>query len=424
MRLDAKPSRLLTLAALAALTGFGCKPADPGSDGQGGTGGKATGGTGGKASGGSSGSSQGGSGGTGSGSMGGTGGGPAGGTGGSSPGTGGGRGGAGGTPGTGGAGTGGAAGGAGGGGGSPADTSPADTGAGETPAASGWAGVPGIEDLSTVKRSLGCGMDPGQALGSWVRSTVTITPKPVRGQGNRSYFIKLPANYDRMKAYRLVFVVPGCNGSGDRMFDFTEAAGTDGVIQIGMNPEPGAASYPGCFDDFNTDSVEPKYFETLLEIARKKLCFDEHRVYFTGHSSGSFVSNMMGCIYGSTKVRGIAPSSGGLADNSEKPNQAPPCVDRPVAGIFSHNDDDGIAGPGNLVTWTHKAINRALKVNGCQGTVMTSPKMAYPGHPNCEIFTSCPKEFPVVFCHPKTGGHEGNKELVPARAWQFWKSLP
>jgi poly(3-hydroxybutyrate) depolymerase len=204
------------------------------------------------------------------------------------------------------------------------------------------------------------------------------------------------------------------------MFDYTTAAGTEGVIQIGLNPDPGASSSPGCFDDFRTDSVEPKFFETLLDIASNNLCVDLHRIYFTGHSSGSFISNMMGCIYGSTKVRAIAPSSGGLATNEMGPNQAPACSELPTPGIFSHNEDD----TGNLIRWTIGAINRALRVNRCQGNFDTSPRIPYPGEPDCQQFSTCPREFPIVFCHPATGGHLGNLAPQPVRAWKFFTSLP
>ena len=313
------------------------------------------------------------------------------------------------------------------GGGSPtSDARPRDGGAADTANSSGpgWAGIPGIEDLSTVKPTPGCGMDPGQALGQWVRSTVTIMPRPPRGTGNRVYFIKLPAAYDRNKPYRLIFVVPGCNGSGDRMFDYTDAAGAEGVIQIGLNPDPGGGSGPGCFDDFRADSVEYKFFETLLDVASKKLCFDQHRVYFTGHSSGSFVSNMMGCVYGSTRVRAVAPSSGGLATEEMVLKPVPSCSDLPTPGIWSHNEDDGVGLPGNLIKWTKYAINRALKANRCQGDYDTSPRVPYPGEPDCQQFSTCPREFPIVLCHPRTGGHEGNLTQQPARAWKFFKLLP
>lgn len=282
--------------------------------------------------------------------------------------------------------------------------------------ATGWGGVPGIEDFSIVKQSQGCGMPPGVALGDWVMQTVTITPKPVRGTGNRIYWIKLPANYDNKKVYKTIFMGPGCGGTGRGMYDFTTAAGAEGVIQIGLNPEPGVWQ-GSCFDDKRTDSIEYKFFETVLDIADKKLCFDRHRVFFAGHSSGSWVSNQFGCVYGMKLLRAVAPSSGGLAEGA---GVAPPCTDLPTPGIWHHNEDD----TGNPPIGSEVAINRALKVNKCTGTFATSPRGPWMDEPVCEQFTSCPKEFPIVYCHPKTGGHVGNLGPQPAKTWKFIQALP
>ncbi|HEY0711414.1 MAG TPA: hypothetical protein VGF45_01980, partial [Polyangia bacterium] len=70
-------------------------------------------------------------------------------------------------------------------------------GAPDMMSATGWKGFPDIEDLSTVKKSPGCGMAPGQTAGGWQRYMISITnPKPARGTGNRVYHVKLPAGYD------------------------------------------------------------------------------------------------------------------------------------------------------------------------------------------------------------------------------------
>lgn len=308
--------------------------------------------------------------------------------------------------------TGGASG-SGGAAGAVSDAGAVDVSSGADGAGSGFGGIPGIENFAAVKPTAGCGTTPGQALGSWVMATVTMTPKPVRGSGTREYYIKLPTNYDNKKPYHLIFVAPGCSGKGNAMFDFTAAAGTEGVIQIGLNPEPGVWM-GSCFDDKRTDSIEYQFVETVLDLASKKLCFDQHRVFFTGHSSGSWLSNQMGCVYGSKLIRAIAPSSGGLAQGA---GVAPPCTDLPTPGIWSHNENDNPIGSQN-------AITRALKVNGCQGTFADSPRAPWGGEAVCQQFATCPAEFPVVYCHPPTGGHLGNLTQQPARSWKFWKSLP
>jgi hypothetical protein len=91
-----------------------------------------------------------------------------------------------------------------------------------------------------------------------------------------------------------------------------------------------------------------------------------------------------------------------------------------MPGMWTHNHDD----PLNPFMGSINAINRALKVNGCMGTYGNSPTAPYdaPGTNNtCHIFTSCPKEFPVIFCDPAAGGHEGNK-FYEAN-WQFFMSF-
>jgi poly(3-hydroxybutyrate) depolymerase len=295
-----------------------------------------------------------------------------------------------------------------------ADASPAvaDAVTSSVPPGAGWAGIPGIEDLSTVKPSPACGKDPGQAPGSWVHYTVTITPPPPRGVDTRDYFIKLPPSYDRAKPYRLVFEGPGCNNPGTNVIDYARPAGAEGVIQIGLAPE---AELGKCFE-LRNDSVEYKFFDTVYAIAQDKLCFDQHRVFISGFSSGSWLSNMIGCVDGSKQIRAIAPASGGLP--------AAPCTNLPTPGIWTHNQDDTT----NLPSGTRAAITRALKVNRCQGTFDTSPREPYmvPAAPTasmvCERFTTCPREFPIVYCHPATGGHSV-PSYFGAAAWQLFMGL-
>ncbi len=288
--------------------------------------------------------------------------------------------------------------------------------ASEVAAGPGWAGIAGIEDLSMVSPSAGCGKDPGQELGTFVRYTVTITPKPVRGTGNREYFIRLPSNYDKNKPYRLIFEGPGCSsGNGSKVIDYFTPAGTEGVIQVGLTPEF------SCFDDQRTDSIEFQFLETVHALMKNKVCFDQHRAFVSGFSSGAWLSNMLGCVYGSKLIRAIAPGAGGLAT---KPGIAPPCTNLPTPGIWNHNEDDGTNSPNGTVA----AINRALKVNKCQGDFATSARAPYQVASSaaasmvCEKFTSCPKEFPIVWCHPKTGAHS-LPSFFPTAAWQFFSAF-
>ena len=304
--------------------------------------------------------------------------------------------------------------------GTDADTSPGSTDAG--PSGGGYGGIAQLEDLSKVKQSPGCGMPAPQADIAWHAYMVT-TPMTRVGTLARTYYLKLPPNYDNKKAYRLIFQGTNCTGCPTCVMPFDTVAGAEGVIQVALERKDGI--HGACFDDQSPMSVDYPFAEAADAELRQKICFDEHRVFINGHSSGSWLSNEVGCIYASAVqsgpeppggplvIRAVAPHSGGLPATT-------PCSTRPMPGMWTHNHDD----PLNPFMGSINAINRALKVNGCMGTYGNSPTAPYdaPGTNNtCHIFTSCPKEFPVILCDPATGGHEGNK-FYQAN-WQFFMSF-
>ena len=297
-------------------------------------------------------------------------------------------------------------------------------------AASGWAGIPGIEDLSTVKPADGCGQDPGQMPGMWVSHTIT-TPMTRLGSIVRTYYVKLPGGYDKAKAYRLIYEGAACGGGPLDVPDFAALAGSEGVIQIALQRRDGVHTDgpggPNCFDDWNTMSIEYPFFEAVHMAVNKNLCFDQHRVFVSGHSSGAWLTNNLGCEFGSKYIRAISPHEGGFSQEPNYPVYGPPptgtptCSDLPTPGLWQHNHDDA----NNPISANIKAITRALRVNKCTDTDFAAAKTAPYAAPGtngvCKQFTSCPKEFPIVFCDPQTGGHTGN--MMWAAAWQFYKAF-
>lgn len=284
----------------------------------------------------------------------------------------------------------------------------------------GYGGVAGLEDLSTIKKSPGCGMTAPQTDTDWHAYNVT-TPMTRMGSLMRTYHLKLPPNYDNNKPYRLIFQGTNCGGCATCVMPFDTIVGTEGVIQVALERKSGT----NCFDDQSPMSIDYPFAEAADGDLRQKICFDEHRVFFNGHSSGSWLTNEAGCIYASAPQAGPAPPGGPLVVRAIAPHSGglpatTPCSDRPMPGMWTHNHDD----PLNTFMGSVNAINRALKVNGCMGSYGNSPTAPYaaPGTNNtCHIFTSCPKEFPIIFCDPATGGHEGNK-FYEAN-WQFFMSF-
>lgn len=258
-----------------------------------------------------------------------------------------------------------------------------------------------------------------------------VTPMTRLGSITRTYFVKLPVNYDRNKPYRLIYEGTSCGGGPTAVPDFTPLAGADGVIAIAMQRRDGVHTDgpggPNCFDDWNSMSIEYPFFETMHLAVSKALCFDAHRVFIVGHSSGAWLANNVGCYFGSKYIRAISPHEGGFSQQPNYPVYGPPptgmptCNDLPTPGLWQHNHDD----PNNPISANIRAITRALKVNRCTDTDFATAKTAPYAAPGtngvCKQYTSCPKEFPIVFCDPATGGHTGN--MMFGAAWQFFKAF-
>jgi poly(3-hydroxybutyrate) depolymerase len=323
-------------------------------------------------------------------------------------------------------------------------------------ATANYGGIVGLEDLSTVKKSAGCGTDikvayPAIAQNAWqprdnhdYKSGFTIdVPTPanhpvpaIAGKTlTRRYFIKLPTGYDSTKPYKLIYEGAGCTGYGTDVPDYFTVAKANNVILIALEIYPGVwgggSTGPGssvtgdpgisCFDDKRGDlSIDKPFFEMIHAKLMTQLCVDEHRVFISGHSSGGWLTEQMGNSYGSKIIRAIAPSSGGLAQGVEQ--QASDNL--PVPGIWWHQTNDGT----NAFSGTQDAITHALTANKCTNTNFgTSPQVAQP-YPNvtiCQKFTSCPKEFPIILCR-EAGSNHANAFDNPdqrAAAWSFLDSF-
>ena len=120
----------------------------------------------------------------------------------------------------------------------------------------------------------------------------------------------------------------------------------------------------------------------MLEQLSAELCVDSERVFATGHSSGGFFTNTLGCQRGDV-LRAIAPVSGG--------------------GPFRFG---GVGCTGEVAVWIAHAENdetvdfqngvdsrdRWLEANGC--STETTPVEPAP----CVEYTGCDAGLPVRWC--------------------------
>jgi hypothetical protein len=282
----------------------------------------------------------------------------------------------------------------------------------------------GIGEIVKVRPSMGCGHDPGQAIGIPVMGTIATmgTKAPNCADSNcgpwsylREYYVTLPEGYDKTKAHPLVLEPTDASGTGllvytlNSLGDDTNPAHNlvdNTVIRVGLTPPPntiGHATNPnqGDFDDHEgDDSVEWVFYENLYDRLAGQLCFDMNRVFVAGTGRGATMVDDFGCKYAgdaTRPIRGVLSNAGGLLD----PMWLPTCTNKPMAGMWIHQTNDTRIPFSQAMA----AIARAMKVDGCTiGTGFLDAKFDdFPIGGNnsdtaCKKIRGCPDVTPLVVC--------------------------
>jgi poly(3-hydroxybutyrate) depolymerase len=243
----------------------------------------------------------------------------------------------------------------------------------------------------------------------------------------RDYYVYLPVGYDESQPYPLVFEGPGCGGNGTQIYPLTDPypAGSsnagDTVIRIGLTPAPNSLGHgtnenQGCFDDKEgDDSLDWVFYETLYDKLNEELCFDRHRVFGSGNSSGSWMANELGCKYAGDPVRpirGVVTNTGGLPDQTA---YRPTCTNAGMAGMWVYEaGESGQAGPYA----ERRAIARAMPLNGCTATTLDIAKFEAfpvnyaPSDALCQRMLDCDPLYPIVTCMLPGNGHGSHDAVV------------
>jgi poly(3-hydroxybutyrate) depolymerase len=277
--------------------------------------------------------------------------------------------------------------------------------------------------------SAGCNKAP--AFGdsaSWTLRKVTATGvsaayiaahPPYAGQAPytwtaRNYYVRLPANYDKTKAYPVVLGGGGCgNSSGTAGATGglkTLPTGQDVAIQVGLSYVYGT-DQGACFQDDTALTPEVAYLDAVLADVEATYCVDVSKVFAAGYSSGSAEALLFGCARAGT-IRGTAHAAG--IHRLDRPA----CADAPVAAMFVVGKDDTahpIAGP----TGSAAARDDILLRNGCSSSQVVPWHALYP---NCDLYVDCPKDYPVVWC-AIDGGHGTFDPYSSEGMWTFFSSL-
>jgi polyhydroxybutyrate depolymerase len=280
--------------------------------------------------------------------------------------------------------------------GAPGGSSAGTTGSGGTGVA-GASGSSGVADaapsgdtgVTSAVPSDGCGHAATQALGMFVRHTMTVA------NVEREYFVFLPKTYDPMRAYRTVFLFHGCGGK-DNNVPIANVSKEEAIVIHG-------SSVGDCWDTGKT-SNDITFFDDMVKAAETDYCVDKSRIFGAGYSSGSWLMNLLGCARGNV-LRAQANVSGGVPG-------LPACVGQ-VAGIFIHDVDDMT----NVIAGGITARDRLLKTNMC--TMTTMPDTPAP----CVRYQGCAPGYPVDWCQTSGKKHDRQDGLAAPAFWGFFSAL-
>jgi poly(3-hydroxybutyrate) depolymerase len=222
----------------------------------------------------------------------------------------------------------------------------------------------------------------------------------------RQYIVKVPANYDTNRPYRLIMTWHGLGGTAAQVaggrgpyggyYGLDALAGGTAIFVSGQGLGPdGGAGWP------NTGGQDVAFTRALVDWLRKSYCVDNARIFSVGMSYGGIMSNTLGCSMGDT-FRAITPQSGSGPRGT--------CVGQVAVWISHGNADETVAftqGTASRDFW--------LKANHC-GTTTT------PANPSpCVSYEGCDPGKPVTWCE-FDGGHV-IQNWAPQGIWNFLSVL-
>jgi hypothetical protein len=258
-------------------------------------------------------------------------------------------------------------------------------------------------------------------------------PQPTKA-GPRTFWVRVPADYDPNHAYPVVYIGGGygvlTSSSFYPLYDET-LGGREEAIYVAVAPPADHVNLGGYDDADGPASQEWEAFQLFQTIVDHTYCVDDNHLYAVGYEAGGNLADMWGCYFAgdgqspatSPDVpRLFAPTyhlRGQGAVAGAEPTKSPSC-NGPVAFLGIHDQNDTSA-PFALGL---AARDRALSMNGCAG----SPTAAWPDDgpglgKNCAQYTACPQDYPVVFCETSGLGNAWQANIGVPAFTLFFKQL-
>lgn len=239
-------------------------------------------------------------------------------------------------------------------------------------------------------RSSGCGEDVSSGIGSFTEKTIQV------GDGERTYHVFVPEDYDPERAYPVVFRFHGSGGDGlSGGLGIEDAASSEALI---VAPDGRNSTWSWW------SGTDLALFDALVTEVGENYCVDQGRLFAYGFSAGAGFTEYLSCKRGDV-LRGI----GAIASYDTGTGEC----QGPVAAWLLHDASDEPAP----IAGGEGARDRHLEQNGC--SMETEPAGS-----DCVRYLDCDEGYPVVWCETSDKGHDIRGDYAPGEVWKFFSSLP
>jgi poly(3-hydroxybutyrate) depolymerase len=277
-------------------------------------------------------------------------------------------------------------------------------GAGSISKGGGGAGGGGS---STSMKSAGCGKAPTLMSGN-------------RTIGNRSFILRIPANYDNTHPYRLVFAY---HWRGGTMQD-VDGGGTSGAVwsYYGLKAQADESTIfvaPQGVGNGWADPGDLKFTDDMNKLIQDDLCVNTKQVFALGFSFGGGMSYALACARPSV-FRAVAVYAGAQLSGCEGGTE-------PIAYLGIHGIGDGTLG----IDGGRDLRDKFVANNGCTAQNPPEPSPGSQMH-TCTSYQGCDPGYPVRWCafdggHTPGmvdgGGDDGARTWTKTEAWEFFKQF-
>jgi polyhydroxybutyrate depolymerase len=260
-------------------------------------------------------------------------------------------------------------------------------------------------DSDTVG-SAGCGAPGGYPAGG-VQLTLDAGPA---GDGVRSFWLSLPADYDPAVPHRVVIGYPGTDWIGEWIQPYLDLENQPGPPTIFVYPDPLWRDFPG-WGTYGGWVLGPHAYPAdgdgdlvftgaLLDWLESELCVDPGRVFVTGHSWGGDMAQVVSCFLGD-RVRASVPVAANEPYWFDAGADWAECVGQTAVWTMFGVADDHFTWQDYPGQFGDMCVDFWLDARGCDAADPVD--LGYGADGECVSYAGCGPEVRYCLYGPATG---------------------